>query len=186
MRRRISSNNKPVVKSPVDAIGYYPVRNRAVIYLMLEYVNHALGSVMPYVGVVAYEEAFGQMVGLLVSDAADVALDVPLWQLSDELAALWQMFEETAAEWERGITPSAGDLQENGEQLIGACALAVALGEILSSFHALPPDEINALLDDRYDHEGLPCFRAIERMGDRISHVVIDRMGSLTEQGLGI
>lgn len=184
--RRKESFNKPVVKSPVEAIGYYPVRNRAVIYLLLEYVNRGLGEVMPYVGMVAYEEAFDRMVGLLVSDASDASLALPLRRLSDELEALWEMFEETAAEWESGMMPPMEDLQENGEQLLGACTLVIALEEILMSLRRLPPDEINALLDDRSDHDGLPCFEAIGRVSDRISHVVIDRMRSLTEQGLGI
>ena len=95
MRRKtpISESRKPEVKSPVDVIGYYPVRGQAVIYLLLEYVNHALGAVMPYVGVAAYEEAFDRMVGLLVSGATDEALSFPLDRLSDELGTLWRMFE---------------------------------------------------------------------------------------------
>ena len=181
MRRKtpISESRKPEVKSPVDVIGYYPVRGQAVIYLLLEYVNHALGAVMPYVGVAAYEEAFDRMVGLLVSGATDEALSVPLDCLSDELGALWRMFEETAAEWAKGITPPDA-LQANEEQLLGACVLAVALEEILLSLRRLPPNEIVALLDERSDCDGLPCFGAIERMSDRIAQAVIDRMMPLT------
>lgn len=181
MRRKtpISESRKPEVKSPVDVIGYYPVRGQAVIYLLLEYVNHALGAVMPYVGVAAYEEAFDRMVGLLVSGATDEALSVPLDCLSDTLGALWRMFEETAAEWAKGITPPDA-LQANEEQLLGACALAVALEEILLSLRRLPPDEIVALLDERSDCDGLPCFGAIEGMSDRIAQAVIDRMMPLT------
>lgn len=182
MRRKtpISESRKPEVKSPVDVIGYYPVRGKAVIYLLLEYVNHALGAVMPYVGVAAYEEAFDRMVGLLVSGATDEALSFPLDRLSDELGTLWRMFEETAAEWEEGMTPPADALQANEEQLLGACALAVALEEILLSLRRLPPDEIDALLDERSDHDGLPCFGAIEGMSERIAQAVIDRMMPLT------
>lgn len=182
MRRKtpISESRKPEVKSPVDVIGYYPVRGKAVIYLLLEYVNHALGAVMPYVGVAAYEEAFDRMVGLLVSGATDEALSVPLDRLSDELGTLWRMFEETAAEWAEGMTPPADALQANEEQLLGACALAVALEEILLSLRRLPPDEIEALLDERSDHDGLPCFGAIEGMSERIAQAVIDRMMPLT------
>ena len=181
MRRKtpISESRKPEVKSPVDVIGYYPVRGQAVIYLLLEYVNHALGAVMPYVGVAAYEEAFDRMVGLLVSGATDEALSVPLDCLSDTLGALWRMFEETAAEWAKGITPPDA-LQANEEQLLGACALAVALEEILLSLRRLPPNEIVALLDERSDCDGLPCFGAIEGMSDRIAQAVIDRMMPLT------
>lgn len=181
MRRKtpISESRKPEVKSPVDVIGYYPVRGKAVIYLLLEYVNHALGAVMPYVGVVAYEEAFDRMVGLLVSGATDEALSVPLDCLSDTLGALWRMFEETAAEWAKGIMPPDA-LQANEEQLLGACALAVALEEILLSLRRLPPDEIDALLDERSDCDGLPCFGAIEGMSERIAQAVIDRMMPLT------
>ena len=182
MRRKtpISESRKPKVKNPVDVIGYYPVRGKAVIYLLLEYVNHALGAVMPYVGVAAYEEAFDRMVGLLVSGATDEALSVPLDRLSDELGTLWRMFEETAAEWEEGMTPPADALQANEEQLLGACALAVALEEILLSLRRLPPDEIEALLNERSDHDGLPCFGAIEGMSERIAQAVIDRMMPLT------
>lgn len=181
MRRKtpISESRKPEVKSPVDVIGYYPVRGQAVIYLLLEYVNHALGAVMPYVGVAAYEEAFDRMVGLLVSGATDEALSVPLDCLSDTLGALWRMFEETAAEWAKGITPPDA-LLANEEQLLGACALAVALEEILLSLRRLPPDEIVALLDERSDCDGLPCFGAIKGMSDRIAQAVIDRMMPLT------
>lgn len=182
MRRKtpISESRKPEVKSPVDVIGYYPVRGKAVIYLLLEYVNHALGAVMPYVGVAAYEEAFDRMVGLLVSGATDEALSFPLDRLSDELGTLWRMFEETAAEWEEGMTPPADALQANEEQLLGACVLAVALEEILLSLRRLPPDEIEALLNERSDHDGLPCFGAIEGMSERIAQAVIDRMMPLT------
>lgn len=182
MRRKtpISESRKPEVKSPVDVIGYYPVRGKAVIYLLLEYVNHALGAVMPYVGVVAYEEAFDRMVGLLLSGATDEALSFPLDRLSDELGTLWRMFEETAAEWEEGMTPPADALQANEEQLLGACVLAVALEEILLSLRRLPPNEIVALLDERSDCDGLPCFGAIEGMSERIAQAVIDRMMPLT------
>lgn len=181
MRRKtpISESRKPEVKSPVDVIGYYPVRGQAVIYLLLEYVNHALGAVMPYVGVVAYEEAFDRMVGLLLSGATDEALSFPLDRLSDELGTLWRMFEETAVEWEEGMTPPADALQANEEQLLGACALAVALEEILLSLRRLPPDEIEALLNERSDHDGLPCFGAIEGMSERIARAVIGRIQSV-------
>lgn len=159
-------------KDLLDVITFYTPRNQAAIYLTLEYVNLGLGSVMPYVGFLPYEDDYCRMVEHIYRGESDEVLSRILSIMTDDLRTLVTPLEKSYTK--------TGRIRKNcrlsPELLMNYGVMMDTIHRILKIFHTMSESDINRLLEDRTLEGSVLYFNEIEKLSDRI---IMDMMGEM-------
>lgn len=156
----------------LEGLSCYTPRNKAAIYIALEYVDLGLGKVLPYSHFPPYEDDYYSMLECIIHKESEEKLS--------RILSLMQMDLETLLSPLQKAVTKTGKLRKNSkfspEYLVPYGMLIDVLARILKKFHTMSEAEINRLLDDYTQEDDVFYFNEIEKLSDEIA---MDTMGGM-------
>ena len=158
----------------LKALSCYTPRNQAAAYITLEYVNLALGRAFPYSHFPPYEDDYYRMLECIIYKESEEKLS--------RILSIMQMDLETLITPLQKAFTKTGKIRKNSkvspELLVPYGMMMDVLRHILMKFHTLSEADINRLLEDYTQENGVIYFNAIEKLSDEIA---MDMMGGMME-----
>ena len=158
----------------LEALSCYTPRNQAAAYITLEYVNLALGRAFSYSHFFPYEDDYYRMLECILYKESEE-------KLSRVLSIMQMNLEILIPPLQKAFTKT-GKIRKNTkispEDLVPYGMMMDVLSRILKKFHTLSEADINRLLDDYTQEDGVIYFNAIEKLSDEIA---MDVMGGMMQ-----
>ena len=162
----------------LKALSCYTPRNQAAVYITLEYVNLGLGKVFSYSHFPPYEDDYYRMLECVLNKESEEKLS--------RILSLMQMDLDTLAFPLLKAFTKTGKIRKNTkispELLLPYGMMMDVLQRILMKFHTLSEADINRLLDDYTQEDGVIYFNAIEKLSDEITMEMMGGMMQSMEQ----